>query len=111
MREFACELTPTWPPVRVEGRTWAALLGQDRANPANRASVHECVFWSNTPTLFIDFVKSDTLVRCVLDFFLDLSAKTPTFESVFGSRLPEMLLTVGALAGRSMNKSKKQIER
>ena len=27
LREFACELTSSWPPARVEGRVWAALLG------------------------------------------------------------------------------------
>ena len=58
LREFAGELTSSWPPARVEGRVWAALLGQDPANPANladpanpanRASVPECAFWSNPP--------------------------------------------------------------
>ena len=74
MREFACQLTSSWPPARVEGRVRAAVLGRDPANPANPASpanpvnplrVPECVFWSNTPTLFVDFVKSDTPVQCV----------------------------------------------
>ena len=64
LREFACELTSSWPPARVEGRVWGALLGQDPANPVNPvnplnpvnpASVPECVFWSNTPTLLADF--------------------------------------------------------
>ena len=76
--------------MRVEGRVWAALLGKDPLNlpnPANLASVPECVVWSNTPTLFADFMKSDTPVQCLFDFFLDLLAETPTFESVFG-RLP-----------------------
>ena len=61
LREFACELTSSWPPARVEGRVWGArgaLLGQDPpnpVNPVNPASVPECVFWSNTPTLLADF--------------------------------------------------------
>ena len=55
LREFACELTSSWPPARVEGRVWGALLGQDPLNPVNPASVPECVFWSNTPTLLADF--------------------------------------------------------
>ena len=77
----------------MEGRVWDALLGQDPADPANPVnplnplSVPECAVWSNTPTLFADVVKSDTLVLCFIDFFLDLPAKTPTFESLFG-RVP-----------------------
>ena len=101
LREFACELTSSWPPVRVEGRVWAALLGKDPANPLNPlnpVSVPECVFWSNTPTLFADFVKSDTPVQCLFDFFLDLPAKTPTFESVFGRLPARNALKVGVLA-------------
>ena len=44
LREFACELTSSWPPTRMEGRVLAALLGQNPLNLANLASVPECVF-------------------------------------------------------------------
>ena len=53
LMEFACELTSSWPPARVEGRVLAALLSQDPANPANTVnltdllnplSVPECLF-------------------------------------------------------------------
>ena len=40
----------------MEGRVWAALLGQDQLNPANpvsRASVPECVFWSKATVLHV----------------------------------------------------------
>ena len=56
------ELTSSWPSARVEGRVWAALLGKDPLNPANPLnplSVPECVFWSNSPTRFVNFMKSD----------------------------------------------------
>ena len=61
LREFACELTSSWPPALVEGRVWAALVGQNPANrvnlihplkPANPVSVPECAFWRNSPTFF-----------------------------------------------------------
>ena len=38
------------------------------------------------------------------DFLMDLSSKTPTFDSLFEDVLPEMLSTVGVLAERSMKK-------
>ena len=62
LREFACELTSSWPPAREERRVWAALLGKD---PLNLVSVLEYVSWSNTPTFLVDFVKRDTLVQRV----------------------------------------------
>ena len=94
----------------MEGRIWDALLGQDPlhpVNPVNPLSVPECMYWSSTHTLFADFVKSDTPVKCFFDLFLDLSAKTPAFETFLEDCLPELLSEVGVLAGRSMKKSKK----
>ena len=57
LREFACQLTSSWPLARMEWRVWAALLGQDPVNPFNTFNQAspvrdpECVFWSNAPTL------------------------------------------------------------
>ena len=64
LREFACEVTSSWPPARVEGSVWAARLGQDPANLANPLCVPECVFWTNAPILLADFYESDAPVQC-----------------------------------------------
>ena len=37
LREFACELTSSWPPARAEGMVWDALLGQHLANLGSRS--------------------------------------------------------------------------
>ena len=50
--------TSSWPLVRVEGRVWAALLGQNLANLlnlVNPVSVPECLFWNNPLTFFGKF--------------------------------------------------------
>ena len=39
LREFACQLTSSWPLARVERRVWAALPGHDLANPLNPVSL------------------------------------------------------------------------
>ena len=47
LREFACQLTPSWPRERVDGRVWAALLDKNPvnlANPVNSLRIPECVF-------------------------------------------------------------------
>ena len=97
----------------MEGRAWAAVLGQDPANranplnPANPVSVPECVVRSNTLAFFADFVKSDTPVHCFFNFFLDLPANTHLLLRAFlEDCLPEMLSKVSVLVGRSMNMPK-----
>ena len=45
-------------------RVWKGGSGLlNPAIPLNPVGVPECVFWSNTPTLFADVVKSDTPVQ------------------------------------------------
>ena len=106
LREFACELTSSWPPPRVEGRVWAALLGWDPPNPANPLSVPACVcfgatllqlslvceIWHSGTMFFMCFSWTSQLKHLLLRAFLE-------------DYLPEILLKVGVLAGRSMKKS------
>ena len=111
--EFACELTSSSPPARVEGRVWAALLGKDPpnlpnpANPANPPSVPECVFWSNTLTLFADFVKSDTPVQCFLIVSWTSQLKHLLLRGVLASNLPKKTLNSRCLGGEVQEKVKK----
>ena len=89
-------------PWRVrKGGSGAALLRQNPlnlvnlfnpVNSLNPLSVPECVFWSNTPTIFADFVKHDTLVQWFVEFFLYPQLKHITFESLFGRLLARITL-------------------
>ena len=100
----------SWPAARVEVRVWGALLGQNPANqvnPLNRLSVPECVFWSNTPIYVADFVEIDTSVQCfVFTFSWTSQLRHLLLRAFLEDCLPEMLSTVGVLAGRSIKQSK-----
>ena len=61
--------------------------------------------------VFAEFVKSDTLVQCSFDFFLDLPAKTLTFESLFGRLLARNTLNSKCFSWEVYEKVNKNIER
>ena len=62
------------------GREGATLLGQALPNPADLANpvvVPECLFWSDTSTLSLTVMKSDTPAQCDPQSALGVSPDHP----------------------------------
>ena len=85
LREFARQLTSSWLPTRAEGRVWAALLGQDPANPVNSANprnplipvFQKICLGATLPHCWPIFVKSDPLAQCDSQSALGVSPHHP----------------------------------